>query len=1190
MARADRRVELKALVDKSPNFRFLADTDPLLGFLGASAEYHLYTEPSLSGVRARQFGEVITKWACARAGIRFTKKDNFNGRIHALADNGALDKAKCDMLHQLRELGNTAAHEYYAERDKVMDAVRVCFELAGWRHRAETDDRTPRAFQPPPRPAVVPEPVSAADRAAMAELNAKISEYERQLVDLHMELGDAQSSLHGAESARRRVEEELARVSAEQEQWRQRATELDDYVKQLVAEREAAEVAKVSAREREDFLRRSRRACAPPLTEAQVRQRLDDTLRSAGWAVQDHTDRNPFAALGVAVKEVHTRAGFADYFLYVRTKLVGVIEAKREGEDLSAAQAQAWRYAAALTEDQQRRAWRKGVLPFQYVTDGNETRFRNELDPKPRSRRVFAVHQPRTIEAWMQRADENPETPTLRAALQRLPEVPLDSSRLRDAQFEAIQGLEKSWARNDPRALIQMATGAGKTYTAASFGYRFLQHARGKRILFLVDRTSLGDQAEAEFKNFTTPDTGRKFREQYNVDWLSGSMVLDSTSVVVSTIQRMWLRLTGRQVPEGGDDRELDEQLTGPAEVEYNRDIPPETFDLIVVDECHRSIYGRWRAVLEYFDAFLVGLTATPVPETYGFFERNLVSEYPFDRSVIDEVNVPFEVYQIKTKIGEQGSTIKAGTVVPVRDTKTRRERMEDLEDDLIYTGRQEGRKVISTDRLRTVIQEFRDKLFTHIFPPAVCGRREYVPKTLIFARSDEHAEEIVRTVRQVFAEGDEFCQKITYLAPKAKDRLQAFRNARLPRIAVTVDMISTGTDVRPLECVFFLREPGTWSLFEQMKGRGARTVDPAELKRVTPDAQAKTHFVIVDAVGVTETARPETRPLERFSERQISLQKLLQKAGSLSLETDEIATLAARLSKLNRDLNDDDKQELAELGGQPLQDIARALHDAVDPDRREEVREQAMQVAGDDPAAGEQAVRELEENAIRPLAENPQLRERIVQVRRAHDMVIDEVSTDEITTSRGLTAEERARQTVESFRDYLNTHASEIAAFEIAFRERRNPREVFAKLKDLAKKLARPPRNWTPERLLDAYDKLGKAAARNGSTAGVADFIGILRHELGLDEQVRPYRSIVEERFAGWLARQEQQGVRFTADQRWWLDQVVATIASNVTFEPEDLNDVPFTGRGGSYGFAEAFGRDQAKAILEDLNRELSA
>lgn len=1181
------------LAKKSPNFHFLVHEDLVLASLGASAEQFLYSQPDLTLVRARQFAEQVVKWACARAGLN-AEKGTLQGRIGMLVDAGALHSDVIQVLHKLRIAGNVGVHEYYAERRDALEALQQCFVVASWRVRTETGDRTVRAFTPPPRPSDEPEPGSAADRAALSELNEQVEEYRQQLVATHEELLGAQSSLNRAEQARQQAEEDLAQASVQQEQWRHIADQLSDQLDALVADRDAEKQPRVTAGEREDFIKRSRRAGEPPLTEAQVRERLDKTLRTAGWVVQDKNEKNLYAGPGVAVREIYTKAGYADYLLYVDNgKLVGVIEAKREGEDLSAAQKQASDYAESLTAEQQLASWRPN-LPFQYVTDGNETRFRNELDPKPRSRRVFAVHQPATVARWVREAEENWVCPTLRARLQLLPDLPLDETSLRAAQHRAITGLEKSWARNDPRALIQMTMGAGKTYAAASFGYRFLKHAKGKRILFLVDRNSLGDQAQAEFENFTTPDTGRKFKDLYNVDRMSGQTVLDSAHVVVSTIQRLWLGLTGRSVPDADDctaEDELDGLPEGPAEVGYNAGIAPEAFDLIVIDECHRSIYGKWRAVLEYFDAYLVGLTATPVPETYGFFERNLVSEYTYEESVADGVNVPFEVYRIGTEIGEKGGTISAGTVVSVRDTKTRRERMEDLADDYVYSAAQEGRKVISKDRLRKVIDEFRDKLFTHIFPPVGdnARSRSEVPKTLIFGRTDEHAEEIVDEVRKAFGEGDAFCQKITSKAPHARDRLKEFRNSAEMRIAVTVDMIATGTDVRPLECVLFLREPKTWSLFEQMKGRGARTLDAAELQRVTPDVEAKTHFVIVDAVGVTDSPRPETRPLEKFSERQISLDKLLSKVGSLTLNTDEVSTLASRLSKLGRQISEDEKQELSELAEQPFEDVTKGLHQAADPDKRVEVHEEAVDAAGGDESAGDQAVKQLLEDAARPLAERPELRERVLQVRRSHDMVIDNHSLDRITASHGLTAEERAQQIVSSFRDYLRTHDAEIAAFDVAFRERRSPHEVYAKLRELAKRMEKPPHQWTPQRLIDAYDKLGQVSG-NAATTGLPDLIGILRCELGLDEHVRPYRQIVEEHFEAWLLRQQQQGRTYTEEQRWWLDQVVEAIAKNITIEVDDFGHKPLSDRGGTQGFVAAFGHDQAQPLLDELNQELSA
>ena len=238
--------------------------------------------------------------------------------------------------------------------------------------------------------------------------------------------------------------------------------------------------------------------------------------------------------------------------------------------------------------------------------------------------------------------------------------------------------------------------------------------------------------------------------------------------------------------------------------MEYNSDIPIDTFDVIVIDECHRSIYNLWRQVLEYFDAFLIGLTATPSKQTFGFFRQNLVMEYNHEQAVADGVNVDFDTYRIRTEITEQGSSVDADYWVDKRDRQTRNVRWEQLEEDLTYTPNQLDREVVAEDQIRTVIQTFRDRLFTEIFP----GRRD-VPKTIIFAKDDSHADDIVRIVRLAFDKGNDFCQKITYKTTGAKpeDLLASFRNSYNPRIVVTVDMIATGTDIKPVEVVFFMRQ-----------------------------------------------------------------------------------------------------------------------------------------------------------------------------------------------------------------------------------------------------------------------------------------------------------------------------------------------------------------------------------------------
>ena len=383
-------------------------------------------------------------------------------------------------------------------------------------------------------------------------------------------------------------------------------------------------------------------------------------------------------------------------------------------------------------------------------------------------------------------------------------------------------------------------------------------------MLFLVDRSNLGRQTLREFQGFSTPDDGRKFTELYNVQLLRSGAIDPVSRVCIATIQRIYSMLKGEEL-----DPEL-EELSGfdsapfqrdATPVEYNPDYPIETFDVIVTDECHRSIYNLWRQVLEYFDTFLIGLTATPSKQTFGFFQQNLVMEYNHGEAVADGVNVDFDVYRIRTEITQEGSSVDAGYFVDRRDRRTRKVRWEQLEEELAYTPNQLDREVVAEDQIRTVIQTFRDRLFTEIFPG-----RTHVPKTIIFAKDDSHADDIVRIVREVFDKGNDFCQKITYKTTgvTAEELLSRFRNSYDPRIVVTVDMIATGTDIKPVEIVFFMRNVRSRSYFEQMKGRGVRTISTTDFEGVTPDAKNKLRFVIVDAVGVTETELSDSYTLDR--------------------------------------------------------------------------------------------------------------------------------------------------------------------------------------------------------------------------------------------------------------------------------------------------------------------------------------
>ena len=583
--------------------------------------------------------------------------------------------------------------------------------------------------------------------------------------------------------------------------------------------------------------------------ERRARQTIDSMLEAAGWHVQNHAGHNTAAALGVAVREYPLKADQrADYLLFVSDVAVGVIEAKPEGTTLSGALEQAQRYRASLPNDLPHFP----RFPFAYASTGIETYFRDIRDPNSRSRPVFTFHTPDTL------SHQATEPRTLRERLKD--DLPLlEKGRLRDCQFEAIINLEASLKEAHPRALIQMATGSGKTYAAVSAVYRLIRFAGIKRVLFLVDRRNLGRQALREFQAYTPPDDNSKFTELYNVQLLSSNTIDRVSQVCITTLQRLYSMLKGEtdyetEVEEASAFENEEEQTP---EVTYNPSIPIDTFDVIIVDECHRSIYGRWRQVLEYLDAFIIGLTATPYSQTLGFFDHNLVFEYRHEQAVEDNVNVGYYVYRIQTEITQSGSTLEAGSYVARRDKQSRRLNWDELDADVEYTETQLDRDVVAVDQIRTVIEIFKEKLFTEIFPS-----RSIVPKTLIFAKDDSHAEDIVHVVREVFAKGDEFCQKITYQSDKPEELIAQFRNDSIFRIAVSVDMISTGTDIKPLECLIFMRAVRSSGYFEQMKGRGVRTINTDDLRAVTGDATAKTHFIIVDAVGVCDAVKTDSQPL----------------------------------------------------------------------------------------------------------------------------------------------------------------------------------------------------------------------------------------------------------------------------------------------------------------------------------------
>ena len=919
--------------------------------------------------------------------------------------------------------------------------------------------------------------------------------------------------------------------------------------------------------------------------EARARKEIDKQLAAAGWQVQSQRALNVSAGPGVAVREftLEKPHGRVDYLLFLNGQPAGVIEAKPEGTTLTEVERQSGKYVEGLPD------WIKPPiypLPFIYESTGTETRFTNGYDPEARSRRVFTFHRPETLAEWLRQIAENPDLPTFRARLRAMP--PLDERGLWGKQAEAIRNLEQSLAEDHPRSLIQMATGSGKTFTAANACYRLIKHADAKRILFLVDRSNLGKQAKLEFDKFTIQETQRKFPAEYNVQHLTSNTIDATSRVCISTVQRIFSILKG----EAELDQEIDEHsvyelpVAEPVEVSYNPAMPPDTFDVIIIDECHRSIYGLWRQVLEYFDAHLIGLTATPTKQTFGFFRQNLVMEYSHDMAVTDGVNVDFTVYKIETAITKAGSTIEAGEFAGYRDRQTRKVRWDAVDEPIEYPAAQLDRAVVAEDQIRTVLQTFKDKLFTELFP----GRKT-VPKTLIFAKDDSHADDIVQIAREVFGKGNQFATKITYRTRdgKPEDLLQAFRNSMYPRIVVTVDMIATGTDVKPLECLVFMRSVKSRTYFEQMIGRGVRVVDDTEFQSVTDDAKHKDRFIVVDAVGVMDTPLAETvQPLERKPAQ--SLKDLFKQIAFGSKDPQVASSIAGRLARLDKNLTRDDRAMLAGLaGGTDLGAIAKGIVGALDPDQQIAAIEAAGQSADDQAAVAATASAMLTQ-ALKPLATNPDLRNAILDVRRSYEQTIDEVSKDEVLfAGHSVEAREKASALVSSFREYIEEHKDDIRALQVLYSRPHKERLTFAEVKELARAIERPPHQWTPDVLWRAYELLDKSKVHGSGGRMLTDIVSLVRYTLHQDDDLVPFRDQVEQRFAAWLAAQEQKGVTFTVEQRQWLTWMKENIAGELGIASESFEYTPFVEHGGIGKAAQVFG-ERLTPLMNELSEVLAA
>lgn len=905
--------------------------------------------------------------------------------------------------------------------------------------------------------------------------------------------------------------------------------------------------------------------------EEEARKVIDEKLKKSGWIIQNMNELNINDALGVAVREFPTSTGEVDYALFVDGTPIGVIEAKKseEGQNLTVVEGQTSRYANSTFK------WIKNnyKIRFAYEATDKITRFTDYNDIKFRSREVFSFHRPETLKALIEQKN------TIRNNMKNFPV--LDETGFRKCQINAINNLDTSFANNRPRALVQMATGAGKTYTAITCVYRLLKYGKLNRVLFLVDTKSLGEQAEREFLAYIPNDDNRSFSQLYNVCRLKSSYIPQDVHVCISTIQRMYSILKGEELSESEEETPLSSDDKHTKEVVYNEKYPPEFFDCIIVDECHRSIYNVWSQVLSYFDAFIVGLTATPDKRTFAYFNENIVSEYPREQAIIDGVNVGEDIYIIETDVTKNGAHIMR-QMIERRDRLSRAKRWEQLDEDVNYVPTQLDRDIVNPSQIRTVIRTFKDKLYTDLFP----GRKE-VPKTLIFTKTDSHADDIIQIVREEFGDGNDFCQKITHSAKNPDGTLSSFRNDYYPRISVTVDMIATGVDVKPIECLIFMRDVRSKNYFEQMKGRGTRTLDVEDLRKVSPSAaHSKDHFVIVDAVGVTKSKKTDTRTLER--KPLVSMKELMMNVALGAKDEDTLTSLANRIIRLNSRMTAAEKKQFEKNVGAGAGKVAENLLNAFDEDV---ILEKAKYDFGEDNPTEEQleqAKTALIKNAVAPFYK-PETRDFIENMRRCHDQIIDNVNLDTVLFADFDTKrEETADKIITSFRKFIEENKNEIIALRIIYNQKYSDRPMaIEQLKVLYEKLR--TKGVTVEKLWECYALKQPEKVKRGTMAQLTDLISIIRFEMGYEDKLSPFADKVNYNFMKWTLDKNAGAAHFTDEQMEWLRLIKEHIITSLSIESEDLNLNPFDRKGGLGRFYEIFG-ERYEELLREMNIVLVA
>ncbi|MCB9793200.1 MAG: type I restriction-modification system endonuclease [Alphaproteobacteria bacterium] len=1123
---------------QSPNFAFLAEHHPLLLRYAAAAERYVFSDPNTALIKLRQFAEVLAQELCAATGAWTAPELSLLELLNTLWDRGALSPETSQLLHGLRKAGNEAVHAHQGTRKQALTQLRMARELAVWFHRAFGDAPgfQPGPFLPPPDPA-----------AAEAGLSAELERLRAELTAERAATAQAQASAEDAASERVRLEAE-ARAAFEELEVALALAEESAEALEVERARFKAQLAATQARavaspeEQEAALARVRAAnLQVRLSEADTREIIDAQLREAGWEADTQVLRwsrgvRPVKGRAIAIAEVPTESGFADYVLFSGLTALGVVEAKRRRRSARSALEQSQRYSAGLrpgpgVELAPGAPWDGLHVPFLFASNGRPFLrqlldesgiwFRDARRPTNQARALEGWYSPEGL-ADLLRVDVD-------AAEARLAAEPTDYLGLRDYQLEAIRAVETGVAQGRRALLLAMATGTGKTRTSIGLIYRLVKSGRFRRVLFLVDRTSLGEQAADAFKDVRLENL-QSFAEIYDVKELGDLTPGRDTRLHFATVQGMVRRLL--YAGPGADP------------------LPVDTYDCVIVDECHRGYsldrelsdtelsfrseadyISKYRRVLDHFDAVKVGLTATPALHTTEIFGEPIY-RYSYRQAVIDGFLVDHEPpIRIITQLALEGISWEAG---------------EEVERLVVETG--EVERHLLPDEVAVEIDKFNKLVITEPFNRVVCeALAEHIDpvlpgKTLIFAASDRHADMVVRLLTEAFtarygALHNRTVLKITGAADKPSQRIRELKNERDPRVAVTVDLLTTGIDVPAITNLVFLRRVRSRILYEQMMGRATRLCP-----NLYGDGDHKESFRVFDAVDLYAALLPHTDIKPVVVSPDISFRQLareLSQASDPEVARQVLDQLRAKLHSRARRMGRTGRESFATVAGCTPEELVQTL-------------------AASSPA---------EARAF--FAARPKLPELLDLAKGSYGarLLISHHPDTLSDVVRGYGSTQRPEDYLESFGDWLEENLNALPAL-VAVTQR--PRELTrADLKELL--LALDGAGFS-----EAHLRVAWRETTNQDIA--ATILGYIRQQ-ALGDPLEPYERRVSRALERVLSSRA-----WTRPQRQWLTRIAKQIEKNTVVDREALDSGQFRAQAGGFERLNRVFNGELEAVVGEL------